>query len=168
MIDGRGQVRKIIRECTRCFRFNAKQIEYKMGNLPPARVCEAVPFTHTGIDFCGPFYIKEKKYRNRTRIKVYICVFICMSVKAIHLEIVSDLSSEGFLASLRRFVARRGVPNHIYSNNGTNFVGANNQLRELYVLLNSDTHKQSIERFANEHRVTWHFIPPLAPHFGGL
>ncbi|XP_011859378.1 PREDICTED: uncharacterized protein LOC105556877 [Vollenhovia emeryi] len=85
-----------------------------------------------------------------------------MSIKAIHLEVVSELTSDGFLA------ARRGLPEHIYSDNGTNFVGANNQLKELYVLLNSEEHKNTVNRFASEHRITWHFIPPAAPHFGGL
>ncbi|XP_018359718.1 PREDICTED: uncharacterized protein LOC108758967 [Trachymyrmex cornetzi] len=166
--DGRNQVRKIIRSCTRCVRFAAKTIEYKMGNLPASRVRAAIPFTQTGVDFCGPFYIKERKFRNRTRIKVYVCVFVCMSIKAIHLEVVSDLTSEGFLAALRRFAARRGVPEHIYSDNGTNFIGANNDLKELYALFNSEEHKTLVNRFAIEHRITWHFIPPVTPHFGGL
>lgn len=139
-----------------------------MGNLPTARVREAIPFTHTGIDFCGPFYIKERKYRNRTRIKIYVCVFVCMSIKAIHLEVVHDLSTEGFIAALRRFTARRGLPEHIYSDNGTNFVGANNHFKEMYALINSEEHRDLILRFASEYRITWHFIPPVAPHFGGL
>ncbi|XP_036148390.1 uncharacterized protein LOC118647475 [Monomorium pharaonis] len=88
--------------------------------------------------------------------------------QAIHLETVSDLSSEGFLAALRRFVARKGLPNHIYSDNGTNFVGANNQLKELYALFNSNEHKELLNKYSVEHRVSWHFIPPAAPHFGGL
>ncbi|XP_036138375.1 uncharacterized protein LOC118644288 [Monomorium pharaonis] len=88
--------------------------------------------------------------------------------QAIHLETVSDLSSEGFLAALRRFVARRGLPSHIYSDNGTNFIGANNQLKELYALFNSNDHKELINKYSVKHRVSWHFIPPAAPHFGGL
>ncbi|XP_077278039.1 uncharacterized protein LOC143906112 [Temnothorax americanus] len=91
-----------------------------------------------------------------------------MSIKAIHLEVVSDLTSYGFLASLRRFVARRGLPEHIYSDNGTNFIGANNQLKKMYALFNSEEHKDHINKFASEHRIVWHFIPPIAPHFGGL
>ncbi|XP_011700862.1 PREDICTED: uncharacterized protein LOC105457721 [Wasmannia auropunctata] len=168
LIDGRNQVRKIVRACVKCFRFDASAVEYKMGSLPAARVREAVPFTNTGVDFCGPFFIKEKKHRNRARVKVYVCVFVCMAIKAVHLEIVSDLSSDGFLAALRRFVARRGLPAHVYSDNGTNFVGANNQLKELYALLNSEEHQNLVNRFANERRIVWHFIPPVAPHFGGL
>jgi len=137
LTDGRNQVRKIVRKCVRCFRFNADTFQYKMGNLPAVRVRAAIPFAHTGIDFCGLFFIKEKKYRNRGRVKIYVCIFVCLSVKALHLEIVSDLTSEGFIAALRRFASRRGLPEHIYSDNGSNFVGANNKLKELYILLNS-------------------------------
>ncbi|KYN22468.1 hypothetical protein ALC57_05137 [Trachymyrmex cornetzi] len=193
ILDGRNQIRKIVRSCMRCFRFDAKSVEYKIGNLPPARVRETIPFAHTGIDFCGPFHIKEKKYRNRIRIKVYVCMFVCLSIKAAHFELVSDLSSEGFLAALRRFVSRRGLPPrpgvcvrhfpsvikkkkkkkkglpaHIYSDNGTNFVGANNELKELCALFNSQTHRDVVDRFAGEQRIIWHFIPPRAPHFGGI
>lgn len=167
LLDGRNQVRKIIRTCVCCLRFDPHQVEYKMGNLPPSRVRKTIPFANTGIDFCGPFHIKERKYRNRARIKVYVCVFVCM-IKAVHFEVVSDLSSEGFLVALRRFVARRGLPEHIHSDNGTNFVGANNQLKEIYALFNSDQHKKLINKFSYEHRIMWHFIPPVASHFGGL
>lgn len=168
LIDGKNQVRSVIRKCVRCTRFEPPAVEYKMGDLPPSRVQESRPFTHTGVDFCGPFYIKEKKFRNRNRVKIYISVFVCMSIKAIHLEIVSDLSTDGCIAALRRFIARRGIPEHIYSDNGTNFIGANDQLKELYTLFNSAEHKKRIDQYANEQRIVWHFIPPTAPHFGGL
>lgn len=94
LLDGRNQVRKIIRKCPRT-RFSNHTMNYKMGNLPHVRVREAIPFTNTGIDFCRPFYIKEKKYRNRNRIKIYVCIFVCMSIKAVHFEVVSDLSDGG-------------------------------------------------------------------------
>ncbi|XP_018368330.1 PREDICTED: uncharacterized protein LOC108764543, partial [Trachymyrmex cornetzi] len=168
VLDGRNQVRKVVRTCVRCFRFDSNNIQPKMGNLPAVRVSEAIPFSNTGIDFCGPFYIKERKFRNRTRIKVYVYIFVCMAIKAVHLEVVSDLTTDGFLAALRRFAARRGLPEHIYSDNGTNFVGASNQLKEVYALLNSENHKDRINKFASDRRIVWHFIPPAAPHFGGL
>lgn len=168
ILDGRNQVRRIVRTCVRFFRFNAETVQYKMSNLPKMRVCNATPFYHMGIDFCGPFHVKEKKHRNRNKIKTYVCVFVCMAVKAVHLEVVSDLTTDGFLAALRRFAARRGIPAHIYSDNGTNFRGASNHLRELYVLFNSDEHKIQVNRFSVEKHITWHFIPPVASHFGGL
>ncbi|RLU25950.1 hypothetical protein DMN91_002113 [Ooceraea biroi] len=102
LLDGRNQVRKIVRNCTRCFRYNAIPVDYKMGDLPQSRVCQATPFASTGIDFCGPFYVKEKKHRNCGRVKVYVCVFVCMTVKALHLEVVSNLTTDGFLAAFYR------------------------------------------------------------------
>lgn len=168
LLDGKNQVRAIVHRCVRCRRFKASSIEYRMANLPQARVEQAAAFYHTSIDFFGPIFIKEKKLRNRNRVKVYGCVFICMSVKAVHIEIVSDLSTESFLAALRRFIGRRAIPAHIYSDNGTNFVGASNQLRELYALMESNEFKNSIHEFSTAKAITWHFNPPLSPHFGGI
>lgn len=128
-----------------------------MGDLPKSRVRSTAPFASTGIDFCSPFNIKEKKYRNRNRIKVDVCIFVCMAIKAVHLEVVSDLSTDGFLAALGRFIARQGIPERVYSDNGTNFKGANNHLKELYVLLNSDEHKERANRFSVEHHIIMAF-----------
>ncbi|XP_046145779.1 uncharacterized protein LOC123989147 [Osmia bicornis bicornis] len=168
LLDGKNQVRKIVRRCVRCIRFRPSPMQRKMGNLPKPRVEEAAAFTHTGVDFFGPLFIKEKKYRNRNRVKAYGCVFVCMTVKAVHIEIVSDLTTEGFLGAFRRFIGRRAIPAHVYSDNGTNFVGANNQLRELYALFDSDKFKESVNEFAVHKNITWHFNPPLSPHFGGI
>lgn len=81
---------------------------------------------------------------------------------------VTELTSEGFIAAIRRFSSRCGIPEHIYSDNGTNFVAANKQLRELYTLLQSDAHTQIVNGFASNHRITWHFTPHVAPHYDGL
>nr|XP_033204611.1 uncharacterized protein LOC117165285 [Bombus vancouverensis nearcticus] len=89
-------------------------------------------------------------------------------IKAVHIELVSDLTSEAFIAALRRFIARRGFCVTIYSDNGTNFVGANNELRELRNLLQSDDHKVKVQSFLANRRIEWLFIPPNSPHFGGL
>ncbi|XP_018372395.1 PREDICTED: uncharacterized protein LOC108767167, partial [Trachymyrmex cornetzi] len=125
---------------------------------------------HSGIQ--TTLYIPRQKFwltdgRNQSSDQG-LYMHLRMTIKAVHLEVVSDLTSDGFLAVLRRFVARRGMPEHIYSDNGTNFVGANKQLREMYALFNSDQHKEQVNKFACNHRITWHFIPPAAPHFGGL
>ena len=168
LIDGKNQVRKIIKHCIKCIRFQAKPIDYKMADLPKHRTETSVVFHNTGIDFFGPMFIKEKKYRNKGRIKVYGAVFVCMSSKAVHIEIVSDLTTEAFLAALKRFIGRRGIPAHFHSDNGRTFVGANNQLKELYTLLNSEHFQAQIEQFCTVRQISWHFIPPLSPWFGGL
>ncbi|XP_046601949.1 uncharacterized protein LOC124295568 [Neodiprion lecontei] len=139
-----------------------------MADLPKSRVDNAPPFYHTGVDYFGPILAKEKKQWNRSSIKVYGCVFICMSTKAIHIEIASDLSTDAFIAALRRFVSRRGIPGHIYSDNGTNFVGANSQLREFYAVRESEDFRSQLYEFTSTRKIEWHFNPPLSPHFGGI
>jgi len=114
------------------------------------------------MDYGGPFLVKEHRRRNAHSVKVYLALFICMSVKAVHLEIVSDLSTDAFLATLDRFVARRGIPSNIYSDCGTNYVGAARQLKMLF----RDARAQ--DRLSSHLACTWHFNPPAAPHFGGL
>ena len=79
-----------------------------MEQLPPERITPDVVFEHVGLDFAGPLYLKRGSVRKPTILKSYVCVFVSMSVKAVHLELVSDLSTESFIACLRRFVARRG------------------------------------------------------------
>lgn len=168
LLDGKNQVRKIIRSCIECLRFKPTPIQAKMSDLPEARVCAAHFFQHVGVDYFGPVFIKEKKFRNTKTIKTYGCVFICMATKALHIEIASDLSTEGFLFAFRRFIGRRGIPSHVYSDNGLNFVGANNQLRELYALINSELFQRKISEFAVENKIKWQFNPPESPHFGGI
>ena len=88
------------------------------------RVSPTPPFEKSGVDYAGPFQIKYGHVRKPTIIKAYICVFVCLSVEAVHLELVSDLTNEAFTAALRRFIARRGYPTLIWSDHGSNFVGA--------------------------------------------
>lgn len=100
-----------------------------MGDLPRVRFSMDSPFHITGTDYAGPFFIKNHNGRNPKISKCYICLFVCFSTKAIHLELVSELSSAGFIQALRRFVSRRGQPSKIYSDNGSNYVGANRELK---------------------------------------
>lgn len=100
-----------------------------MGDLPKSRVQSVRPFSNVGIDYAGPLAIKEGKRRNARASKCYLAIFVCMAVKAVHVEVVSDLSTPAFIATLQRFVSRRGVPMNIYSDCGTNFQGADNVLR---------------------------------------
>ncbi|XP_063972042.1 uncharacterized protein LOC135159909 [Diachasmimorpha longicaudata] len=166
--DGRSTVRHLISSCVRCIRHRPPPVNYIMGSLPATRVTESRPFNNVGIDYCGPFFIKEKKFRNRARIKVWVAVFVCLAVKAVHLEIVSDLTTEAFLSAFRRFIGRRGLCDNVYSDNGTCFVGANNELRELHDFLQNEDHQRKIQSFAAIKSIRWHFIPPQSPHCGGL
>ncbi|XP_070066976.1 uncharacterized protein [Drosophila virilis] len=138
-----------------------------MGSLPLERLSTDKPFRHVGVDFCGPVntYLR---IRGKGPTKSYIAIYICMAVKAVHIEIVSDLSTNKFLESLKRMVARRGPVSHIYCDNATNFVGASNKLLELKKFMFSTSTQDAILSYCSSEEITFHFIPPRAPHFGGL
>lgn len=167
IINLRNLVRQTIQECITCFRQKPVQSQQLMGDLPSPRVNPSRPFSHTGVDYYGPFDIKQHKGRNAKSTKCYIAVFICLAVKAIHLELVSDLTTEAFLAAFRRFSSRRGHCSDIYSDQATNFKGASIILKYTFKRLIQDVEKEIAEILAND-QVSWHFIPPSSPHFGGL
>lgn len=165
-IAGRNIARKTVHNCLRCYRMKPKTMTPLLGDLPSNRIESSLPFTFTGVDYTGPFLIKDRKGRGCKLQKCYISLFVCFSTRAIHLELVSDLSKEGFIAALRRFTARRGKPTELHSDNGTNFIGANNELKEFAKFL-KDSEEVIAETLAQE-GIKWYFIPPHSPHLGGL
>ena len=138
------------------------------GELPAPRTRPARPFSITGIDYAGPFYYKEDNCHKPITTKCYICVYVCFMTKAIFFDVVADLSTDAFLASLRRFTALYGLPHDIYSDNGTNFVRASAELQRLQEVLEANESKEQICHWAAIKGVSWHFSPGRAPHFGGL
>ncbi|XP_059047666.1 uncharacterized protein LOC131843089 [Achroia grisella] len=160
-------VKKCYRECTVCLRYRGKTIQPKMGQLPAVRVQPGRAFKTSGVDFAGPIQMRASKGRGQKAYKGYLCLFICMKTKAVHIEAVSDLTSQGFIAAFRRFVSRRGHCSDLYSDNGLNFVGA---ARELTQILNQAMIGvlQEVAELLSNDGTTWHFIPPRAPNFGGL
>ena len=124
----RNTVRRVLRTCCICNRFNLVSITPLIGNLPVSRVTSTKPFLVCGVDYAGPILIKESRSRSRHLINSYIAMFVCFATKPIHLELVGDLTTESFMNSLRRLMARRGSVSDIYSDNATNFVGASGEL----------------------------------------
>ena len=98
-----------------------------MGQLPLECVTPGCIFEKVGVDCAGLFHIKYGMVRKPTLVKAYVCIFVSLAMKAVHLEAVSDLISDGLIATLCHFVARRGHPSLIWSDNGTNFVGVNHE-----------------------------------------
>ncbi|XP_052742769.1 uncharacterized protein LOC128198939 isoform X2 [Bicyclus anynana] len=129
-IDGRNLARKTVHACVRCFRFKATSVQPIMGDLPNERTHLVSPFLTTGVDYAGPVLILNRKGKGSRLTKSYICVFICFAVKAVHLELVTDLTKEAYLACLNRFTSRRGKPETIYSDNVSTFIGASNELAQ--------------------------------------
>ena len=165
---GRTLCRKVTRSCIKCFTMQAASASQLMGNLSSLRVNPARPFLNCAVDYGGPFLIRQGGRRSKTKVKCYAALFICLVTRAIHIELVSDLTTESFMAALRRFMARRGRSHNIYSDNATCFKGAYNTLCELRKMLNSDDLQQRINYFMTTEGVHWHFIPSDSPHFGGL
>jgi len=163
---GRAAVKTHIHRCVRCVRWRAAAPQQIMGNLPGTRITPSRPFEHTGVDYAGPVMLRTTKGRGHKAVKAFIAVFICFSTRAVHVDVVSDYTTEAFLAALRRFVARRGVPRALYSDCGTNFTGAAAELRRLFTA--SSRESRLIGGALADQGIQWKFNPPAAPHFGGL
>ena len=168
IVGARKTIRSITRQCVTCRRHSIKPQAQLLGQLPAERVSPTPPFEKSGVDYAGPFQIKYGHVRKPTVVKTYVCVFVCLSVKAVHLELVSDLTTEAFIAALRRFVARRGYPTLIWSDHGSNFVGAKGELKALQDLLSNRITQGTISEFCTSHNIQWKYIPEKSPHFGGI
>ena len=155
----------IVHRCTACARDRAKTETQLMGDLPTLRVTPSGPFIHSGIDFAGPYLVRSSSGRGIKPHKAWISVSICFALKAIHLELVHDYSTAFFLAAFRRFVARRGIPSDVYSDNGPHFRGADRELSQAFRKLQNELNL--ISHLASD-GTTWYFIPLIAPHFSGL
>ncbi|XP_045537342.1 uncharacterized protein LOC106718523 [Papilio machaon] len=168
IIRAKSIVKSHIFKCLICAKLRAKTRSQLMGDLPSQRVTPSRPFLNSGVDFAGPFNILMSKGKGIRTSKAYIAIFICLSTKAIHLELVSDLTSEAFIAAFKRFVSRRGHCAQMWSDQGRTFIAANRELKESLDEANLESlHKQTANTLAMD-GTQWHFIPPYSPTFGGL
>ena len=167
-VGARLLARQICRQCLSCRKVQARALPQLMGQLPRSRVTPARPFATTGVDYCGPFNFREGRGRRLITLEGYLAIFVCFVTKSVHIEPVTDQTTGTFLAALKRFVARRNLPRHIHSDNGSNFVGASNELEKLHQLLGTDSLPDELQTYLVDHRIVWHTIPARAPHFGGL
>ncbi|GFW94081.1 integrase catalytic domain-containing protein [Trichonephila clavipes] len=166
IVGSRKLINKCIRKCLKCNKFKTSTTTPQlMGNLPKHRATLERPFFSCGIDYAGPVLIKCNKGRGTKSTKGYIALFVCLATKAVHIEAVRDLTTDSFIAALRRFSARRGAPRHIYSDNGTNFVGARRKLDEIRKLWLSLPTNEAISYYLSKSSIDWHFILPSSPHF---
>jgi Pao retrotransposon peptidase/Protein of unknown function (DUF1759)/Family of unknown function (DUF5641)/Integrase zinc binding domain len=156
----RNAVKRAQHECQVCKNSRATPKVPEMGQLPKFRLESNVyPFQNTGLDYFGPVEVVVK----RSRVKRYVALFTCLSTRAIHLEVADSLTTSSCLMAIRRFVGRRGCPNEIHSDNGTNFVGANSELKKCLDQLQQD----SIHDELSTRGIKWNFICPAASHMGG-
>ena len=152
----------MLKKCFVCCRNNWKETFQREVDLPVDRlVCTKAPFAHTGVNCFGPFLVKQ----GRKRKKRWGCPFTCLSMRAIHLEILSTLGADAFLNAITRFSARRGSPERIRSDNGTNMVRADKELRAAAQSWETDT---KVQNTLLRRRIEWVFNPPHASHMGGV
>ena len=157
----RRLIQKVKRNCVTCQRLYAQPMLQMMSNLPPERCTpHEPPFTYTGLDLFGPFYIKV----GRSEVKRYGCIFTCFGTRAVHIEVLSSLESDTFINGFFRFIARRGCPKTIWSDNGTNLVGAQSELSKSLRQLD----RAKVVSAARQRMVEWIFHPPLSSHQGGV
>ena len=164
----RQMVKSVCKHCVVCRKALAKTIIQFMGDLPDHRISPARPFDYTGVDFAGPFDVKRGHTRKPVLVKAYACLFVCMSTKTVHIDCTEDLSTASFMLCFERFINRRGFPWHVYSDNGSNFIGAARTLgtpTQLPYDLQDFTAKTAD---LQAHGVSWHFIPARSPHCGGI
>ena len=158
----RPLLRRIMKSCTVCRRLSARAYQQRMADLPPQRLAAFErPFTHVGIDCFGPILV----HRGRGTAKRYGLIFTCLTIRAIHLETLSSLTTGSFINALRRFIARRGRPKRLVSDNGTNFVGA---YRELGAALREWNATHTLRKYLLQEAIEWSFNPPAASHMGGV
>ncbi len=159
VIKGRQTVKKIIKGCSICKRIQGNAYSAPItSQLPEFRVNEKHAFSSVGIDFAGPLYVKSRSSGSK---KVYLTLFTCGVSRALHLELVPDLSMESFLLCFRRFVSRRGIPDLIVTDNAKTFKAASRRLAELF-------NSHAVRSFLNDKRIHWHYNMSKAPWYGGF
>uniref|UniRef100_A0A914YCB1 Integrase catalytic domain-containing protein n=1 Tax=Panagrolaimus superbus TaxID=310955 RepID=A0A914YCB1_9BILA len=158
--SGRAIVKKWINTCSSCKLWKGKPFALpKMPQLPGTRINRSKPFDNVGVDYCGPFKIKGKEE------KVWVILFTCFTTRLIHLEPVTTMTTEDFLLSFRRFVARRGTPKYVLSDNAKQFKTAATALDQIW---SASINDEQTTNFCLQHDITWDYITERAPWKGGL
>lgn len=159
---GRAVVKSVLRACQTCRRHEGgPYCVPDMSPLPKARVSQSPPFSHIGVDYFGPIYLKHEPEQK----KAWVCIIVCMVTRAIHLELVQDLTADEFLLAFRRFIARRTTPTFVVSDNAPQFRVTSSVLETAWNEISSAT---AVQHFCSQHNITWHFIVEYSPWMGGF
>lgn len=168
ILGARNLIRNRVFKCNRCFRNKPKILTPLMADLPVSRVTATKPFLHVGVDYFGPINITLGKKRNAAVHKSYCLLAVCLSTKAVHLELVSSLSTPHFMQAFKRLLARRGPCKVLYSDQGSSFVCAKTVLSEINRFASSEEYQNALLCELNLNGVEWKFISPQSPSHGGL
>ncbi|XP_039446262.1 uncharacterized protein LOC120425723 [Culex pipiens pallens] len=166
-VRGRDVARRVVNECLDCFHCKPRSIDQMMGPLPAARLVPSRAFASSGVDYCGPFAVRPPNRRGAS-VKVFVAIVVCMWSKAVHIDMVYDLTSASFINVLKRLVGRRGRVTDLYCDNARTFVGANRHLEELRRAFDAMHSSDAVAAHCAEKGITFHFNPARSPHHGGL
>ncbi len=163
----KAHLKLIIRSCPTCRRANESTLQQQLGLLPAYRTTPALSaFTYVGIHFAGPFTIKEGSVRKPAKLKVCICLFICLKTRAVYMETCRTMETRVFMEKFRKLCNIRGTPSEVFADNGANFLGAANELHKIQQLLEKS--KEQIINTASQQGIKWHFVQARTPHIGGI
>ena len=163
IINCTNAVKSMISKCVECRRFRGKVCQRKMGDQPPDRLTQEPPFTYCGIEMFGPFLVKAC----RKQRKYFGAMFTCMSSRAVHIETTKSMSTDCFTLALRRLISQRGNVRMICTDNGTNFVGANIELRKAFNEMNHTKINNVLMELGGEW-ITWRRNPSMASNVFGV
>ena len=158
-------INNILHHCVMCRRLRGKFVTQQMSDLPEERITPSPPFTIIGVDTFGPWNVVTRRTRGgAAENKRWAIIFTCFSTRAVHIELVEDLSSSSIINAMRRFVALRGPEKEVWSDRGTNFVGAVDDLKAETICVEDEV----VKKFLDNSKVKWCFNPPHASHMGGV
>ena len=161
IVRGIPACKSVISKCFQCRRRRQQPMRQRMSDLPIERLTpDLPPFSFVGVDYFGPFIVESR----RTRVKRYGCILTCMTSRAVHIEVAHTLDTDSFLCAVSRFIARRGKPKKFFSDNGTNLVAGDRELKQSLIQFN----QERLNRRFTQKGIEWHFIPPSASHMGGV
>ena len=157
----RATLRSIVQRCVTCRKRRAETISLMMADLPRERLAfKELPFTNTGVDYFGPFYVSVK----RSTEKRWGFLFTCLTTRAVHFDVVPSMDTSSCVMGIERFTARRGIPSVLWSDNGTNFIASEKELLQNI----SSSNQHVLSETLVKKRILWKFNPPSAPHHGGI
>ncbi|XP_067273612.1 uncharacterized protein [Pseudorasbora parva] len=164
IIGVKRRVNSLIHSCVLCRRLRRGCETQKMADLPADRLSMEPPFTHVGLDVFGPWSVSARRTRGGyAESKRWAVLFTCLSIRAIHIEVIESMDTSCFINALRRFLAIRGPVKHIRSDRGTNFIGACKDLQ-----ISSNVDEKAVKQFLSDHSCLWTFNPPHSSHMGGV
>ena len=165
IVGSKRLIDAILNKCVTCRKLRGKRLQQQMADLPPERIEPSAPFTHVGLDVFGPWEVITRRTRGGSACsKRWAVLFTCMSTRAVHIEVIEEMTASSFINALRRFMALRGPVKCLYSDCGTNFIGAHNVLNAAL----KEMDKTLVNRYLTDNGLAWKFNVPRASHMGGV